>query len=122
VFQPSPAACFALLGLMSLTAGAGLWWRYEVIENAALALGCDAGRSNAVCVLRQSTVEIFNYGLFGSVAMTGALLNLWRPSVLMMAIALVATALGLTLYNTAAAALACGLVILALARPSERRP
>ena len=118
VFQPSRAACLALLGLMTLTACGGLWWRFCVIENAAIALACDTGRGDALCILRQMTVGLFNSGLFGAVAAISAVFNLWRPSLLLMAVAVLAAVLGLTLYNTAAASLACGLVILALARPA----
>ncbi len=122
VFEPSRAACLAILSLMVLTACGGLWWRFYVIENAAIALGCDTGRGDTLCVLRQLTVGLFNSGLFGGVAVFSAVLSLWRPSLLLMAVAVLAAVLGLTLYNTAAAALACGLVILALARPELSGP
>lgn len=118
VFKPSRAACLALLGLMTLTACAGLWWRYAMIENAAMAFACDTGRGDALCILRQVIIGFFNNGLFGTAAVISAMFNLWRPSLLTMAMAVLAAALGLTLYNTAAAALACALVILALARPA----
>lgn len=118
VFRLSRAQCWFLLALAVLTLSAGLGWRYGVIENAAIALVCDAGRGNGLCVARQTTVLLFNYGAFGGIAFLSATFNFWRPSVAVMAIAVLAIALGLTLYNTAVAALACGLVILALARPA----
>ncbi len=47
-----------------------------------------------------------------------ALLNLWRPSILLVAIALAASAFGLVLHNADLAGLAVALLILSLARPA----
>jgi hypothetical protein len=56
--------------------------------------------------------------VFGWVALAAALLNLLRPSILLMSIAIAAAGFGLVLQNTDLAGLAAALLILSLARPA----
>jgi hypothetical protein len=51
-------------------------------------------------------------------ALVAALLNLIRPSVVLLAIGLAAGGFGLVLHNAGLAGLAAGLLILSLARPA----
>jgi hypothetical protein len=56
--------------------------------------------------------------VFGGVALAVALLNLLRPSVVLVAVALAAAAFGVVLHNPDLAALAAGVLMLSLARPA----
>jgi succinate-acetate transporter protein len=56
--------------------------------------------------------------VFGWVALAAALLNLVRPSIPLILVALAATAFGLVLHNADLAGLAAALLILSLARPA----
>jgi hypothetical protein len=52
------------------------------------------------------------------VALIAALLNLLRPSLVLVAVALAAASFGVVLHNVDLSALAAGLLILSLARPA----
>ena len=54
--------------------------------------------------------------MFGWVALIAALINLLRPAILLMAVALVAIAFGLVLHNANLAGVAAALLMLSLAR------
>jgi hypothetical protein len=56
--------------------------------------------------------------VFGGVALAAALLNLLRPSLVLMVLALAAAAFGVVLHNADLSALAAGVLILSLARPA----
>ena len=105
-----------------LTAGAvacSLYLRYRVIQNSEIGVACDAGLDTALCQARAGIVFLFQYSLFGWVALLAAVLNLVRPSVALLAIGLVAAGFGIVLYNVLASAFAVGLMILAFARPAR---
>jgi hypothetical protein len=119
LFMPARRTWLALLALAGLSVTSALSLRYGLIENAPLGRACDASGGSFVCALRQTTIVLFNHDVFGGLALALAALNLWRPTVPATASALIAAGLGLTLYNTAAAAFACGLIVLAFARPSD---
>ncbi len=57
--------------------------------------------------------------MFGAIALGVAGLNLIRPSLVLFAIAMVAAAFGIVLYNIGAAGLAAALLILSFARPAS---
>jgi hypothetical protein len=59
---------------------------------------------------------LFGYSVFGAAALIVAVLNLIRPSLVLFAVALAATCMGVVLYNVGLAGLAAGLLILSLAR------
>ncbi|MEZ5786097.1 MAG: hypothetical protein R3D62_06410 [Xanthobacteraceae bacterium] len=117
-FLPSARATNWLLVTGFLALGYASYLRYLVIENSNVGLACEAGRQSLLCSVRIATIRLFGVNSFGLVALGGALLNLIRPSVLLFAIALAATAFGLVLYNTSLAGLAAGLMIMSLARPA----
>jgi hypothetical protein len=52
------------------------------------------------------------------VALAAALLNLVRPSIVLVAVALAAAGYGLVMHNADLSALAAGLLILSLGRPA----
>ena len=56
--------------------------------------------------------------MFGWVALGAALLNLVRPSLVLVTVALAATAFGLVLHNANLAGLAAALLMFSLARPA----
>ena len=116
-FLPARAQAIALVTLLAASTAGAHWLRYDVIENAALALGCDAGRGDGLCHMRTGMVWLFNHGVFGGLALLASVLNLWRPSVRQTALALIASAFGLALYNTAVSALASAFIVMAFARP-----
>jgi hypothetical protein len=105
------------LGLASLTCA--LYLRYVLIEQMWVALSCQEGTISVMCVSRIATSVLFKYWVFGSVALIAATLNLIRPSLVRFAVATVAAAFGVVLYNIGPAGIAIGMLILSLARPAS---
>ncbi len=118
-FLPSTRALCALAAAGMLALGSALVMRYRVIENSTVGLACEAGREDFVCLARITAIRLFGAHVFGIVALGAALLNLFRPALLLLAIALLATLSGLVLYNTSLAGLAAGLMIMSFARPAR---
>ena len=71
-----------------------------------------------LCLSRKVATWLFNHYAFGATALAIAALNLIRPSLVLFALALAASGLGIVLYNAGTAALAVALLILSLARPA----
>jgi hypothetical protein len=71
-----------------------------------------------LCTSLRLAIVLYNHSVFGWVALAAALLNLVRPSIPLMLVALAATAFGLVLHNADLAGLAAALLILSLARPA----
>jgi hypothetical protein len=61
-------------------------------------------------------VSLFEHSVFGMTTVTTSLLNLYRPSVVLIALALFAGGIGIVLYNVGLSALGLTLLILSLAR------
>jgi hypothetical protein len=120
-FLPSARATNWLLIAGFLALGYAFYLRYLVIENSTVGLACEAGRQSLLCSVRAATIRLFGIETFGFVALGAALLNLIRPSVPVLGIAMVGTAFGLVLYNTSLAGLAAGLLIMSLARRAPSR-
>ncbi len=118
-FRPDRTSSQALLVLTAVSIGVALWLRYGLVENAPLGRACDAAGGSALCMLRKTTVWLFNHSVFGGIGLIAASINLWVPSVLLMGLALAASGLGLALYNTVPAAFAAGLIVMAFARPAR---
>jgi hypothetical protein len=116
-FLPSKreALLLALVGLASL--GTALLLRYGIIQNTPLGLACEAGRGGFVCALRLGVILLFTFSVFGWGALAAAMIQLFRPNVLVLGLGLVFALAGLVLYNTGASALAIALLLLSLARP-----
>lgn len=118
-FRPSPRAGILLAALAAGAVACSLYLRYRVIQNSEIGVVCDAGLGTAFCRGRAGVVFLFQYSVFGWVALAAAALNLARPSVAMMAIGLIAAGFGIVLYNVLASAFAVAIMILAFARPAR---
>jgi hypothetical protein len=105
-----------LVGLLSL--GEALYLRYLAIEYAQVSLACQAGLQTWLCATFRLVIVLYNHSVFGWVALGTALLNLVRPSMVLVSIGLAASAFGLVLHNGNLAGLATALLILSLARPA----
>jgi len=105
-----------LVGLLAL--GEALYLRYLAIEYAPVSLPCQGGLGTWLCATFRLTILLYNHSVFGWVALAAAALNLLRPSLVLVTIALAATPFGLVLHNANLAGLAAALLILSLARPA----
>jgi hypothetical protein len=105
-----------LIGLLSL--GEALYLRYLAIEYAQVSLACQAGLDTWLCATFRLVIILYNHSVFGWVALAAAVLNVIRPSILLVAVGLAAAAFGLVLHNANLAGVAAALLILSLARPA----
>jgi hypothetical protein len=103
-----------LIGLLAL--GEALYLRYLAIEYAQVSLACQAGLDTWLCGTFRLVIVLYNYSVFGWVALAAALLNLLRPSIVLVSVGLATAAFGLVLHNAGLAGLAAALLILSLAR------
>src|SRR5208282_4532708 len=118
IFLPTARQVNWLLVVAFLSLGEALYLRYLAIENGTVSLACQAGLNTWLCSTFRLTIVLFNYEVFGGVALVAALLNLLRPSIVLFALALAAAAFGIVLHNADLSALAAGVLILSLARPA----
>jgi hypothetical protein len=121
LFLPTARQVNWLLVVGFLAVGEALYLRYLAIEHAPVSLACQGGLQTWLCSTFRTVIVLYNHGIFGWVALAAALLNLLRPSLLLMLCALAAGGFGLVLHNTDIAALAMALLILSLARPAPTR-
>ncbi|BBF92269.1 hypothetical protein [Blastochloris tepida] len=117
-FLPSPRATSVLIAAGFLAVGWAMYVRYLVIENSTVGLACEAGLATTMCGMRRIVTLLFNYSVFGWIALAAALAHLTRPHVALFALALVAGGIGVVLYNKELAALALGLLVISFARPA----
>jgi hypothetical protein len=118
LYRPSKAQIYWLAAVAALAVGSALYVRYRIIEASAVGLACDAGLQNWQCGVRRIATAMFNNSAFGIIALAAAMLNLIRPSVVLLTLGLVAGGAGVVLYNGGLSALALALLILSLARPA----
>ena len=118
LFLPTARQINWLLVIGFLALGQALYLRYMAIENNTVSLACQGGLRTWLCDTFRLTIILFNHNVFGWVALAAAALNLLRPSIVLVALALAGTAFGIVLHNASLAALAAGLLILSLARPA----
>ncbi|HKM88762.1 MAG TPA: hypothetical protein VJX48_09170 [Xanthobacteraceae bacterium] len=118
LFLPTARQLNWLLAVAFLSLGEALYLRYLAIENSTVSLGCQAGLDTWLCGTFRLTIMLFTYQVFGGVALAAGLLNLLRPSLVLVAVALAAAAFGVVLHNADLSALAAGVLILSLARPA----
>jgi hypothetical protein len=116
LFLPTARQLNWLLIVGFLAVGEAMYLRYMALENTTVSLACQAGLRTWLCDTFRATIVLYQYQVFGAVALAAALLNLLRPSVVLVAVALAAAAFGAVLHNADLAALAAGLLILSLAR------
>jgi hypothetical protein len=118
LFLPSARQTNWLLIVGFLALGEALYVRYLAIEYGQVSLACQAGLNTWLCATFRLAITLFNHSVFGWAALAAAALNLLRPSIVLVAVALAATAFGLVLHNANLAGLAAALLILSLARPA----
>lgn len=118
LFLPTARQTNWLLIVGFLSIGEALYLRYMAIENGAVAAACQAGLQTWLCSSLRLSIVLFDHQAFGGVALVAALLNLLRPAVVLLAVALAATAFGVVLHNTDLAGLAAAVLVLSLARPA----
>jgi hypothetical protein len=118
LFLPTARQTNWLLIVAFLCLGEAMYLRYQVMENATMSLACQGGLNTWLCGTFRLTTALYPYQAFGVVALAAGLLNLLRPSVVLVAVALAAAAFGVVLHNADLAALAAGVLILSLARPA----
>jgi hypothetical protein len=119
LFFPSAREWNVLIAVGLLSLGYALYLRYIVIEQAWVALSCQDGAITWICLSRNAAIALFKNWVFAAVALGAAGLNLIRPSLVLFAIAMVAAAFGIVLYNIGPAGLAAALLILSFARPAS---
>ncbi|HEX9373467.1 MAG TPA: hypothetical protein VF897_20810 [Roseiflexaceae bacterium] len=121
-FIPTARQTNWLLIVGFLAVGEALYVRYLAIEHAPVSLACQASQnilqSTWLCATFHLAIAAYNNSVFGWVAVIAAALNLVRPSILLMTVAIAAAGTGLVLHNAGLAGLAAGLLILSLARPT----
>jgi len=118
LFQPTARQLNILLIVGFLALGEALYLRYLAIEYAPVSLVCQTGLKTWLCATFRLVIKLYNHNVFGWVALAVALLNLIRPSIVLMVVALAAAGFGLVLHNANLAGLAVALLILSLARPA----
>src|ERR1022692_3204409 len=118
LFLPTAGQTNWLLIVAFLSLGEAMYLRYQALETSTVSLACQTGLNTWLCGTVRLTVILFNYEVFGGVALAAALLNLLRPSLVLVAVALAAAAFGIVLHNADLSALAAGVLILSLARPA----
>ena len=112
------AAILAALALAALACG--FYARYALIERSTVGIACASGGDTLLCASRRTMIALSTSSLFGIVALGAALLNLLRPSLVLVAIALAAAGVGIVLYNVALSGFAVALLVLSLARPAPQ--
>jgi hypothetical protein len=95
-----------------------MYLRYMAIENLNVELACQAGLKTWLCGAFRVSTALYNHYVFSGAALAAALLNLVRPSIVLVAVALAAGGFGIVLHNPELSALAAALLILSLARPA----
>jgi hypothetical protein len=118
LFLPTARQTNWLVVIAFLALGESLYLRYHVMENATMSLACQGGLDTWLCGTFRLTTVLYPYQVFGGVALVAALLNLLRPSVVLVALSLAAAAFGVVVHNADLSALAAGVLILSLARPA----
>src|SRR5919198_6708064 len=118
LFLPTARQLNVLLIVGFLCVGYAVYLRYLVIEQSTVGLACEAGLRTWLCLTRKVVIALFNYSAFGIAALAAALINLMRPSILLLALGLGAGGFGVVLYNVGLSALAIPLLMLSPARPA----
>jgi hypothetical protein len=118
LFLPTARQTNWLLVIGFLAVGEALYLRYLAIEYAAVSLACQAGLKTWLCGTFRLVIILFNHSVFGWVALAAALINLLRPSIVWVSIAVAAAGFGLVLHNADLSGLAVALLVVSLARPA----
>jgi len=116
LFLPSVRETNYLLIVGFCSLGYALYMRYLAIEQTPVGLACEGGLNTWLCFTRRIVIVLFTYSVFGWAALIVAVGNLLRPSLVLFAVALSISCLGVVLYNVGLSALAVGLLLLSFAR------
>jgi membrane-associated HD superfamily phosphohydrolase len=116
LFLPNARATNWLLIVGFCSLGYSLYIRYMAIEQSSVGLACAGGLDTWLCSSRAVIAILFKHSVFGFAALAVALINLLRPSLVVFAVALALTCLGIVLYNVALSSLAAGILVLSFAR------
>lgn len=116
LFLPSPRATNLLLIVGFCSIGYALYLRYLVIEQSSVSLACEGGLHTWLCLTRKMIIPLYKNSVFGFAALAIALLNLLRPSLVLLTASLAVGGFGVVLYNAGLSGLAFGLLIFSLAR------
>lgn len=117
-FRLSPYEVQWLLVVGFAAVGYAIYLRYLAIEMSTVALACDAGLQTTLCKSRLVATYLFKNSVFGTAAIVIAVLNLLRPSIVLITGAVIAAGFGIVLYNIALSGIAIGLLILGFSRPA----
>jgi hypothetical protein len=120
-FRLTPYQVQWLMVVGFVTLGYALYLLYLAIELSTVALACDSGQQVAqtmLCKSRLLATYLFRNSVFGTVALIIAVLNLIRPSIVLLTGAVIAAGFGIVLYNISLSGIAIGLLILGFARPA----
>ena len=117
-FLPTARQTNWLLVVGFLALGEALYLRYLAIEYSLVSIACQGGLNTWLCATFRLVIGLYDRAVFGWVALGVAVLNLWRPSIILVTVSLAGTAFGLVLHNANLAGLAAALLILSLARPA----
>lgn len=118
LFLPTAVQVNLLLIVGFLSVGEAIYLRLMAFENANVSLACRAGLNTWFCSTYRLSLVLFHHEIFGAAALAVALVNLIRPSLFLVAVALVPIGFGLVLHNAELSGLAAALLILSLARPA----
>jgi hypothetical protein len=121
LYRPGRTQAIVFTIIFVTALGCGFYVRYRLIEQAAVGIACQSGSTSTECSIRSTAILLFEQSVFGLTSVTSALLNLYRPSAVLIALALFTGGIGIVLYNVALSALALTLLILCLARPAPGR-
>jgi hypothetical protein len=118
LFLPTARQTNILLIVAFLCVGQAMYLRYMVMENSTMSLACQGGLATWLCDSFRLVNVLYPHQVFGWAGLAVALLNLVRPSIVLVAVVLAAAAFGVVLHNADLSALAAGVLILSLARPA----
>src|SRR5438034_5137855 len=93
-FLPNPRATQWLLIVGFLAVGEALYLRYLAIEYAPVSLACQGGLQSWLCTSFRLAIALYSHSVFGWVALVAAVLNLLRPSLVLVTVALAAAGFG----------------------------
>lgn len=116
-FRPGPKSLNWLIPLAMGATGWAIYMRYLMVEPALVGLACEAGLESAGCYTRAAVIALYQWNVFGTIALAAALAQLVRPSLASLAVGLAFSAFALVFHNEIAGGLAAMLLILSLARP-----
>lgn len=115
-FLPGARAANVIIALGAFALGWAIYVRYALLEQSSVGLACRT-LETMTCETRALVIALFSQSAFGIVALVAALVQLIRPSLVMFTLALMATCMGLVIYNNSLAGVAGGLLLISFARP-----